>query len=63
MEPSPTTFRQVSGKKMRKRTKVTPPKMARNQKIAFYPRYCDRRPPRMGDREGPRTVPTDMNPM
>lgn len=42
---------------------ATPPKIARNQNIAFHPRYWANMPPKIGDKEGPRAVPTDMNPM
>lgn len=39
IEPLPTTFRQVSGKKRVKTTKRKPEKITRNQKVQRQPRY------------------------
>jgi hypothetical protein len=63
IDPSATTFRDVSGKNKKSRAKNTPPSMRRNQKTQCHSRYWEIKPPIMGDIEGPRMDPSEENAM
>lgn len=57
IDPFPTTFLHVSGKKNTNSTRSTPEKIARNQKIDRHPRYCASSPPIVGPKAGPMRMP------